>query len=166
VEGGEGQLPAEPASALEIVTGLVQEFNAANHVKWRLKPPDPSLRHPPLVALAFRLAMTMVLENSYKAASDSQRFEVVLHNYGRRLGGRRFLSVQVENALKKRLKPEIVRQLYRVPLSGKDKRLHLGAFAAGAAMRAVGGDVYLSKNTVSEIATTIDIPLEELYEGI
>jgi GAF domain-containing protein len=161
VEGAEGPSPPEPASALEIMMGLLDEFpNYANRVEWGMRP-DPDLRHPPLVALAFRLAMIMVLENAYREAWR-ERSMVRLHSYNRAVGGRRFLSIQVENNLRRPLPPEDARRLYRVPLSGTDRRVHLGAFVAGAAMRGIGGDVYLSRNSESVLSATIDIPLEGL----
>jgi GAF domain-containing protein len=163
VEGGRGDLSAAPSSAYEIAMTLIEELNFGGHVHWRQQPPT-FLRHPPLIALAFRLALTMVLENSYNEALKSTNFNVLLNGRDRFLGGHRFLTIRVQNPVLLPLPDELARRLYRVPLS--DERVHIGAFAAGAAMRAVGGDVYLTQNTAAGLTTKIDIPIENHSENI
>lgn len=56
------------------------------------------------------------------------------------LGGRKFIGLEIQHALRPDRDAPNVATLYRRPIE-KEDRLHFGAFLAGAAVRSIGGDI-------------------------
>lgn len=157
--GGEGVDDIHATDTVDAVLRKVGcDLNLEGHLHWE-DWRNTGSELSALQTLALRLAATMILDNAGREAFKSTHFLVSIAGRHHLLGGRPYMRIMIKTSVLNAIPPSIARRLYRVPIRSTG-RLHIGAFAAGAAIRAIGGDVFVALNDGRRLHTAIDLPME------
>ncbi len=109
-------------------------------------------------ALALRVALTALFDNAYRRAANSNPGCYVAWRTTK-VGGRDYLTLMVGNNIVVPPDEAVVKDLFRRPIRYGSDRTRLGAFTAGALVRALGGDVFVRHSTPPRFVVGIDLPL-------
>jgi GAF domain-containing protein len=104
------------------------------------------------------LVMNEILDNSFLQATMVRGGQIRIDLAQLRRGGIDYRTITVIHNIAWPIAPELLRQVYRVPIKKTD-RLHIGAFLAGAIMRSIGGDVQIAMTPNKRHSiTVVEIP--------
>jgi GAF domain-containing protein len=147
-----------PATTMTLLQEALEDLKIDHLTEWRSKPPI-SLTHSGPEALVLRTVFGELLRNAHAAAMRTVPLSFAVDFREMTIGGKRYLSLRIHNPIR-RWVPEASRNvLFRAPVRRDGERVHIGAFAAAALVRSIGGDVYVDQHHPPHFVVGVDLPV-------
>jgi len=160
VDTGAEMQEEDPASTPEIVRKAFEEVNVDHLTVWRNEPPVV-IQHPGRDAAVLRTVFGELIRNAHAAAMQTRKLRFSVKYQQTKIGGRRFLSILLGNPIRRRVPEAEQNLLFHAPVRRPFGRVHIGAFAAAALVRSIGGDVYVDLHRPPDFVVAVDLPVPE-----
>jgi GAF domain-containing protein len=147
-----------PGTTAGILRAALEDLNIDHLTEWRNEPLF-TLEHAGPEALVLRTAFGELLRNAHSAAMHTERLAFAVEFDEVVVGGRGYLSVLIHNPIGRRVHEADSNVLFRAPVRRDGERVHIGAFAAAALVRSIGGDVYVDQHWPPEFVVGVDLPI-------
>ena len=120
--------------------------------------PTVTMRHAGTTRNILQIAFEELLRNARYFTSNEEACRLYWNE--QQWAGQRYLTLSVHNPISRSVTPTRVACLFRTPLRyGRTARAHIGAFTAGALMRSLGGDIYVSSSHPPTFVANLQLPV-------